>query len=586
MSNIFNNLTWHSKRAFRTIYNGLRVLPHIRLSVLRRVFSLMGKNERRAFLALVILTAISFIYTSQSLMNAFTKTAPTSGGVYREGIIGQPGLINPLFATSETDRSIVELVYAGLYRFDQSGNVVPDMAENFPEVSEDGKTYIVKIKPAKWHNGLPVTAKDVLFTIQAIQNPEYNSLRRTEWLSTTVEAVDDKTIKFTLKSVSGPFLNNLTLPIISEVVWSGIAPADAATAPGNIEAVGNGPYRIKEVTKVGDGSVQSISLEAFREFYNQPSYIDTVKLNFYGNGEELLKALHGNQIDGLGFNLFSQRISLKKSAKDLNLYHIPLPQYQAVFLNTANKTLGDRRIRSALNFSTDKQSILNDVYEGQGMLIDSPILSQHVEGLPAFSSETNVEESKRLLDQAGWQLDPATNIRKKGNAELKFTLATNNTDINISTAEKLISQWREAGIQVTLNSMPTKDLTENVIKPRNYDMLLFVQKLGSDPDPFVFWHSSQTKNPGLNLSNYVNQTVDSIISEARASNNKPERDQKYIELHNIMKQDLPAIFLVQSIYTYALHRDIEGFGIKSLPDETARFYDLRNWYLDTKRVLK
>lgn len=580
-----STLLQSSKSYSKRILQGIRALRHIKLSVIRRVFSLMGKREKMIFFALLGLSLISFLFSSARFVQKYTAVAPARGGMYREGIIGQPRFINPLYASSNTDKALVNLIYSGLYKFDNNGNVVPDLATGFPEISEDGKTYTVKLNSGLlWHNGLPVTSSDVMFTIKTLQNAEYNSPRRSEWLSTSVETPDETTVVFKLKNASGPFLNNLTLPIISEVVWGKIDPSEFLNSLGNIEAIGSGPYLVKEVKKANQGTIQSLTLESSSSFLPKASYINSIRINFYENSEELLKAMLGNQIDGFGFSQFEQRVSIKQSANNLTIHQIPLPQYQAVFLNTANKALGDVRVRKALNMTSDKSKILNDIFEGQGLLIDSPILTQHVSNLPSVESKTDLEGAKALLDQAGWKLEANSNVRKKNNTELKFTMATNDSAINVHSAELLIKQWQELGVVVTLNTLPTKELNESVIKPRNYDMLLFAQKLGADPDPFVFWHSSQTKAPGLNLSNYTNVTVDGLMSEARASTDKTERDAKYLQLHDVIRQDLPAIFLVQSVYTYAISDDIKGFGIKSLPDETTRFYDLRNWYLDTKRV--
>lgn len=586
MSTFLSNLTLQSKRGLQSVWEGLRAIPHVKLSVIRKVFSLMGQRERLSLIALLLIACVSFVFSARSFLERYTEIAPAHGGMYSEGIIGQPRFINPLYATTATDRALVNLIYSGLYKFDDDGNVVADLATGFPEVSEDGKTYTVKLKPGQWHNGLPITSRDVVFTIKTLQNPAFNSPHRAEWLSTTAEAPDDQTVVFTLKDVSGPFLNNLTLPIISEVVWSKIDPSHLEDAQTSIEAVGSGPFLVKEVKKSEEGLIQSITLESFPGFHSGEAYLDTLNIKFYEDSDTLLKALLGNQIDGFGFSQFEERVSIKQSANDLNLYQIPLPQYQAVFLNTANKALGDSRVRKAINMVTNKESILNDVYDGQGLLIDGPILTQHVSNLPEFKPVVDAAGASSILDQAGWTINPSTNIREKGGTQLKFTLATNDNPVNIQTAELLVSQWKAIGVEVTLNIMPTKDLNEGVIKPRNYDMLLFAQKLGADPDPFIFWHSSQTKNPGLNLSNYSNQAVDQLISEARASTDKPSRDAKYLELHELMRQDLPAIFLVQSVYTYAVTDKMKGFEIHSLPDETARYYDLRHWYLDSKRVFK
>lgn len=570
------------------IISSIKLVPQIRLSVLRKVFSLMGRREKIALIIMASLAVLSGLYSVGRIYAANTVPAPAEGGSYREGIIGQPRFINPLLATTEADQSIVKLVFSGLYKFDSTGNVVPDLAESFPTISEDGQEYTVKIKPnATWHNGTTLTADDVIFTIQTLQNPEYGSPRRSEWQSTTVEKVDDTTVIFRLKAQSGPFLNNLVLPIISKGIWGNISPADFAMAQSNIEAVGSGPYVIKEVRKLEQGSIQTIILESFADYHNRRAYIDTVKLTFYENIEDVLNAIHGKQIDGFGFSPFDQSVRLDESNNEFKVTQLSLPQYQAVFFNTSNKIFSDVRVRKALQLGTDIQTIIDTVYNGQGKPINGPILPQHVDGLPDAVITTNIEEARALLETAGWKFDAAgSSVRKKNNQELTFTLSTNNFSLNAKTAELLAAQWSQLGVKVSLNIQPTRELTENAIRPRNFDALLFAQKLGADPDPFLFWHSSQVRNPGLNLSMYANTTADKLMSEARAATDKALRDEKYRQFQALIQGDAPAIFLVQNVFSYAMKEDVKGLSLTSLTDATARFYDLSNWYLDTKRVFK
>ncbi|HEX3095999.1 MAG TPA: peptide ABC transporter substrate-binding protein [Patescibacteria group bacterium] len=547
----------------------------------------MGQREKVILAVLLVLTVSSGLLTGKELMANFTAAVPTNGGTYREGIIGQPRFINPLLATSETDQAIIKLVFSGLYRLDKNGNVIPDMAESMPEVSPDGLQYTVKLKKsAQWHDGTPVTADDVVFTIQTLQNASFNSPRRSEWESTTVEKIDTNTVKFTLKASSAPFLNNLTLPIISQKIWGKTSPSDFVLSQGNIEAVGNGPYVIKEVRKLAQGSVQSIVLESFAGWHNRRAYIDTVKLNFYENIEEVLNAIHGKQIDGFGFSPFDQTVRLDESNNEFNVTQLALPQYQAVFFNTSKPIFSDVKVRNALSLGTDIKTIIEQVYNGQGQPINGPILRQHVDGLPDPVISYNVDQAKAMLTAAGWIVPPGSSIRKKGNTELAFTLSTNNFNLNAKAAELLSNEWSQLGVKVTLNIQPTRELTENAIRPRNYDALLFAQKLGADPDPFLFWHSSQVRNPGLNLSLYANTSADKLIAEARATTDNTLRDEKYRQFQSIIQADAPAIFLVQNVFSYAQTTNIKGLDLTNLSDSTARFYDLPNWYTNTKRVFQ
>jgi peptide/nickel transport system substrate-binding protein len=565
----------------------VRYLPSLRLSVIRKVFSLMGRKEKMIFLTLSVLASSSLLYSIGQIYAEYTVPTAAEGGTYREGIVGQPRLINPLLASSDTDRTILALVFSGLYRYDGSGNIIPDLAENMPAVSEDGKEYTVKMKDnGKWHNGLAVTADDVVFTIQTLQNASYNSPRRGEWLSTTVEKVDDRTVLFKLRDASAPFLHNLTLPLISKQIWERVEPADFLLSQGNIEAVGNGPYLIKEVRKLPTGSVQNITLESFANYHNGQAHIDTIRLNFYENSEAVLNAIHGKQIDGFGFSPFEQNIRLDKSNNELISKQLPLPQYQAVFFNTSKRPFNEVEVRRALLLGTDIRTIIDQIYNGQGRPINSPILREQVSGIPEAKILYNQDQARQMLDAAGWKTEGDNPIRKKNGNELAFTLSTNDFSLNAKTAELLAAQWQQIGVKVTLNISPTRELTENLIRPRSFDALLFAQKLGADPDPFIFWHSSQVRNPGLNLSGYANTTADSLMSEARTLTEKTARDQKYREFHDVISADSPAIFLVQNMYTYAIDEMVNGISLNNLLDQTLRFYDMPNWYIDTRRVLK
>jgi len=206
--------------------------------------------------------------------------------------------------------------------------------------------------------------------------------------------------------------------------------------------------------------------------------------------------------------------------------------------------------------------------------------------LPAPVNNVNLAQARALLATAGWKIDPKTNFRTKATQPLEFTLATNDFTLNDKTAEILVRQWGQLNIKINLNILPTKELTDTVIRPRKFDVLLFAQKLGADPDPFIFWHSSQIKNPGLNLTGFNNPAADKLISEARTTTKKDVRDDKYRQFQNLIAGEAPAIFLNQSEFIYALDHSLKGVGLKSLFDTSFRFYDLPSWYTDEKRVWK
>lgn len=544
---------------------------------------------RREKIALAILAALALVnagYSTNAFYAAHTHIVPTGGGEYREGLLGQPRLINPLSATSSTDEAMAHLVFSGLYTYNSDGRIIPDLADGMPTISDDQKQYTIRLKQnVKWHGNRPFTADDVLFTIHALQDPVYKSPLRNEWLNTSVDKTDDYTIVFSNKDISGPFIYNLTLPIISRAIWNKVDAENFAQSSANLEAVGTGPYAIKEIKKLPTGKIQSMTLEAFPYYYSGKANIDSVRLIFYDTTDDIINALHSGEIQGFGFMPFDRSVHISSENKSLNIAELPQPQYQAVFFNLNNKLFADKNVRRALSLGTDRQEILNDVYNGSARLIAGPILPQQLGFNSAVAAPSyNLSEAQNLFDKAGWKIDPNSNLRSKKNQLFQLTIATNNFILNSRTAELIQKQWEKLSIKVQLNILPAKELSDNVIKPRGFDALLVSQKLGADPDPFVFWHSSQIKNPGLNLSGFNNAEADKLISGARSTTRRDAREQNYRRFQEILADQTPALFLNQSVYLYAVDAGIHNAAMKILYNPSFRFANIAQWYIETRRA--
>ncbi len=581
---MFHNLIGYA----RQIIAGVRQLKSFRLSYLGKAFSLMARREKIALGILAALALVHAGYSVSAFYVAHTHIVPAGGGEYREGLLGQPRLINPLSATTNTDLAMADLVFSGLYTYDNDGNLVPDLADGMPAISDDQKQYTIKLKRnVRWHDNRPFTADDVVFTVQTLQDSAYNSPLRGEWLNTSVEKTDDYTMVFSNKDVSGPFIYNLTLPIISRAVWNKIDGEHFTLSSANLEAVGTGPYAIKEIKKMPTGKIQSMTLEAFPYYYQGKPNIDAIRLVFYDTTDDVINALHSGEIQGFGFMPFDRSIHISSSNKSLKILELPQPQYQAMFfnLNLANKLFANKDVRQALSLGTDRQEILNDVYNGSARLIPGPILPEQLGFNPAVGiTPYNLARAQALLDGAGWKINPSTNLRTKNNQPFQLTLATNDFILNSRTAELIQKQWEKLNIQVGLNILAAKELSDNVIKPRAFDALLVSQKLGADPDPFVFWHSSQIKNPGLNISGFNNAEADKLISSARGTTHRDVREQNYRRFQEILDSQIPALFLNQSVYIYAIDAGINNVAMKVLYDPNLRFANTAQWYIDTRRA--
>ena len=169
---------------------------------------------------------------------------------------------------------------------------------------------------------------------------------------------------------------------------------------------------------------------------------------------------------------------------------------------------------------------------------------------------------------------------------LSFSLITVDQPFLIEIANLLKQQWQNIGVDIEVKTFDISTLERDIIKPRNYQSLLFGQVLGSIPDPFPFWHSSQKKDPGLNLALYENKRIDKLLEEGKTTQDFEKRAKIYEEFQNILIKDSPAIFLLNPNYLYFVSKEIKGIGIKMIVDPSKRFSGIENWYIKTKRVWK
>lgn len=548
----------------------------------------MGKKEKLLVFALVVVVIANIFHLANKTYTALTKPAPAYGGQFREGVLGQPRLINPIVGTSSTDEALIRLVYSGLYTYDNSGNLVPDLAESLPQISEDQKQYTIKLREnAQWHNGTKVTAADVVFTVRLLQNPDFNSPLRNQWLNTVVEKNGDYTIIFANKDISAPFIHNLTLPILPEGLWSSIPASSFVLSNLNLEAIGSGPYVIKEIKKLPSGKIQHIRLESFSNYHHGKPYIDNLTMLFYEAYDELVAALHAKTIDGFGYVSLDATIPLDEQKNNVAIRQLPIPQYQAAFFNLKNSVVAELAVRKALSLATDSHAIRQQVFMDTGLPLNGPILPEQLRSAEKPSpTAPNINLARATLDEAGWMVDPATGLRTKQGKPLELTITTNDFALNTKTAQTLAEQWRMLNIKVNLNTLPTAEFTNTVLPSRSYDVLVFALRLSPDPDPFIFWHSSQINDPGLNITQFSNAEADKVISEARNTTDFELRKQKYQRFQEIVAAEVPAIFLNQTVFVYATRTEIKNITLQNIFTPAFRFADTPLWYTEEKRTLK
>ncbi|MDO8265039.1 MAG: ABC transporter substrate-binding protein [Candidatus Parcubacteria bacterium] len=640
----------------------------------------LNKKERIIFTALSILFIGSFAYLSQSFYFRNTEIKPALGGKYTEGLVGQPRFINPIYSSSfDADRDIVEPIFSGIMKYDSSGKIVNDLAEKI-DLDSEGKIYEIYLKnDILWHDGEKFSADDIIFTIKTIQDADYRSPLRANWIGIEVEKIENENgVRFKLEKPYAAFLERLTLKIIPKHIWADIPAQNFPLSVYNLKPIGTGPYKFKSLEYSNDGiSVSSIDLTAFPGYFGKTPNLMKVSFKFFKNEDELIQSVNKNEIDG--FSLEASKILKFSNDDKFKEYLLLWPRYFAVFLNPKkSKFLSDNLIRQALNYATNKEEIINEIIGGKGYIVESPILPEFFGFNPPSSAyQFDLVQAESLIKQAGFEkkdgqlvkyqtqttysfktelktgsqgkaveglqaclsmdkdiypggkitgyfgndtneavknfqekyaddilkpsnlkegngiVGPATRIKlneicnKAIEPEyLTIILTTVEDPLMEETAKLIKKQWDLIGIKTEINTVSVSDLEKDYIKTRNYEALLFGEVLGTIPDLFPFWHSSQIKDPGLNLANYESKSADNLLEATRISLDHDKIAANYESFQNIIINDAPVIFLYSPDYIYFVSLKINGVEEKNIAEPSKRLLGIENWFIKTKRVWK
>lgn len=485
-----------------------------------------------------------------------------------------------------------------MLKYDSSGKLIPSLAESY-SIAPDGLSYTFKLnKNATWHDGQPVTADDVVFTINTIQNSDYGSPLRINWQGVDVEKIDDATVLFRLKNKYAQFLNNLTLGILPRHIWSQIKPANFSLSEFNTKPIGSGPYRFSSLQKDNLGQITSYKVTAFDDYLEHRPYISTITFKFYASEEKMIDAFNRGEVDNLSFVSPGNRKTVRFQNK-LNIQKINLPRYFAVFLNQSKSPiLADKNVRIGLNQATNKRALIDEVLDGNGNAIDSPMLPGILDiPMTAKKYDYNLENARKTLSSAGWVYSeqdktfeqPAPKATKANPSpvptKLEIELTTSDWPELTAAANELKTQWEQLGAKVTVRTLSLSELQQS-IKDRDYEALLFGEILNIDPDPFSFWHSSQKRDPGLNLVLFDDKNADKLLEDARQTTDANARIQKYAQFQDIVIDQAAAIFLYSSDYIYPQSKKIKDNNTRLISSPAGRFDDIMNWYTDTKRIFK
>ncbi len=525
-------------------------------------------------------------------------SVPMRGGSLSIGVVGVPRFINPVLASSSADQDLVSLIYSGLMRKDRNGDLIPDLALKY-EMSENGLSYTFILKDnLRFQDGKFLTVDDVLFTINKIKDGVIASPRKVYWDGVTMEKIDEKTIKFSLKQPYASFLENTTVGIMPAHLWEN-SPLELNNA--NTNPIGSGPYMINSVNKKSSGIIDYYELAPFKKFILGEPYIKKINLHFYQNENDLVNGLNDKEVEEISSITPLNAKNLKE--KRYQVESVILPRVFGLFFNqNVNRLFTDKVVVSAINQAIDKDRIVRDVLFGYGTTIDSPIPKDMLKNQQPITENTPKNKTSREdllkkiqndLLKAGWKknadgfLEKTTvQNKKKTITLLEFSISTGNTP-ELSKSALLIKEDLETiGMKVDVKTFEIGNLNQSVIRPRKYDALLFGEIINHESDLFAFWHSTQRNDPGLNVALYTNAKVDKILEDAFVAINEKERVEKYAQFKEEIAKDMPAVFLFSPDFIYIVSKKLKNYRMDHIVLPADRYSNIYQWYVQTEEIWK
>lgn len=534
-------------------------------------------GDRVIFYALLILVGIASLSSLYTLEKSLLVQIPAYGGTLSEGEVGSPQFINPLLAISDADRDLSNLAYAGLMGLSGTGSLVPVLAESYT-MSADGKTYTFVIREnAKFSDGTPVTSDDVVFTVEKAQNSALKSPKYADWAGVSVKAIDQRTVQFTLSKPYTPFLGLTTLGILPSRLWQNISNEEFPFSNLETNPVGAGPFKVISVSRDASGLIKNVVFAENPYYALGRPYLDKIRFDFYSGSEDLARAVSNGT---------------EESAYDVSMKGVltaPYARVFGVFFNpSVNQVYARAEVRKALSLALDRQDIINTVLGGYATPIMGPVPpGENVKQTPIPQSENPTATAAAVLKASGWVYDGSAGLWKNAAAKQtldRITIRTSNVPELKDVASAVKTAWEKLGIPVDIELYESGDLSQNVIRPRKYEALLYGMVIGRDQDLYAFWDSQERNDPGLNIAMYANKTVDTLLEEARSSVDERTQAADLQKIEDTISADYPAAFIYAPNFTYVVPGDLKGVVLPQIITPADRFATVASWYRTTDAV--
>jgi peptide/nickel transport system substrate-binding protein len=501
--------------------------------------------ELGALLALVGLVAGCSGEAAVNERKAGANT-PAYGDTLIEASIGNVSSLIPNITSDAASHEVGDFMYNGLVALGRDLEITPDLAKSWA-FSKDCLTLDFQLNEnVKWHDGVPFTADDVVFTWQAMINPKTPSPYKSDFNDVErVEAMGPHAVRVVYKKPYAKALMSwgsaMMLP--KHLLESYVTAGKIRDAPQNWTApVGTGPYRFKEMK-----SGEKIVVVANPSYFKGRPNVSRIVYRIIPSQATIFLELKAQGVDVTGLTALQYKRQTEYPAFDkaYNKFRYPGSGYTYLGFNLKDPRFADRRVRLAFAHAINKQELLDGVVLGLGREATGPFRPGTWADNPKVQAVPyDPKKAAALLAEAGWTRRNDGGLLVKDGKPFTFELLTNQgNDERKKIAEIVQASLRDLGVGVDIRILEWAALLKEHVKKRNFDAMVLGWGTGADPDQFVVWHSSQSGPDDLNHISYKNPEVDALLESGRSSCVQADRARFYHRLHEVLAEDQPLVFL-------------------------------------------
>lgn len=475
-------------------------------------------------------------------------------------MVGSPQTLNPLFASTDSERDLTAILFRGLTKTNLAGETTGDLAESW-EVSSSGQVYLFHLKSGlKFSNGDPLTIDDVIFTYELAKSPEVGGMYADTFQNLEIQAVGGNSVLFRLPDPFSPFLSLTNLGILPKKILEKIPAQELKFHKYNLNPIGSSSFRVKAIDKEGAVLINENKEYAFK---------------FYQDADDLRTALKMGEVKAAGF---TEPINFD-GWQNFQVLSSPLYQrFNGIFYNLRGGITAERGVRQGLSYAVQKNKITAEILGGKVKPAEVPIPDASwakAEGLRHY--EFDQDRAKQTLDRAGWVGTP---VRSKSGKELEITISFREGSTSQKIADEVARDWAQVGVKAILDPLSANDFRTKVIANKDFQAAIFTQEVGVDPDQYVLWHTTQADN--TNITGLKLPKLDKSLEDARREVDVARRKELYADFQRFFLEEIPVTLLYQPNYTFVVSTKIDGIELRPLGLPSDRYNDISSWRVEER----